>query len=573
MPELDLWRPGARYLGLVAAGSKDTGPSGSLRRAKGVHRIYDGVLRSRPGSTAHANSTEFARHPVVFAGNLHYVKNTDFYRLGAIINAGLSGTELHYTKMPVNVAQVDYLFVTGASPMFKVAPDGTVSDWGIQAPNVALGAADSGAGTLVAGTYQYTVTFRNSTTTSRSNANLNSVSVTVGANRQVTLSNLPISADPQVDSREVYRTTAGGTILFLLATIANNTATTYIDTGGAALSAFQLQTDNLPPGEGIGGVVYGDAEGPFAGRMWWCRRSVTNTNIYFSPIGRPESVAGFLTVSTTDEATVKLVIWNGLWLFTTKGIRQIVSTTAQPLEVRGAPGIADASATQGWKFVQPTSAGIIYLAADGPRIFDGSVSRLLSRQALGIFFRDPALAEGDLGTTVFSESTFARDEYILGNRSTGLAFNVQEQTWRSLGVPVEGLTYDTQSDTVYVTTAGAGGKILQFEEDAQTTDDGDAIPFEVEYPHQRVDTVGRGLWQFIRLDIDTNGRNVTPALILDGTVVSLATISATGRTKIEIPVLRIGRVLGLRLTAANTTGQITIYGAAIEVYVPAKRRP
>lgn len=573
MPELDLWKPGVRYLGLVAAGSKDTGPSGSLRRAKGVHRIYDGVLRSRPGSTVHANSTDFAKHPIVFAGNLHFVKNLDFYRLGSIIRSGLTGNELTYAKMPVNVAQVDYLFVTGTSPMFKVAPDGTASDWGIQRPNVTLGAADSGAGTLDAGTYQYTVTFRNSVTTSRSNANPNNVSITVGANRQVTLSNIPISSDPQVDSREVYRTTAGGTILFLLATIANNTATTYIDTGGLALSAFQLQTDNLPPGEGIGGVTYGDAVGPFAGRMWWCRRSALNANVYFSPIGRPESVAGFLTVSTTDEATVKLVIWNGLWLFTTKGIRQIVSTTAQPLEVRGAPGVAAAATNLGWKFVQPTSAGIIYLAADGPRIFDGSVSRLLSRQALGIFFRDPALAEGDLGTTIFAESTFARDEYILSNLTTALAFNVQEQTWRSVGLPANGLTYDTQSDTVYLTTSGAGGKILKFEEDGEVTDDGVAIPFEVEFPHQRVDTVGRGLWQFIRLDIDTNGRNVTPALILDGTVVSLATISATGRTKIEIPVLRIGRVLGLRLTAASTTGQITIYGAAVEVYVPAKRRP
>lgn len=566
MPELELWKPGAKYLGLVVAGSGDTPPSGSLRRCLGLHRIYDGVLRSRPGSEAHANSTSGVSFPVVFDGNLYYVKGGDLYRNGSVIKSSLSGTSLIYAKMPVNIGKVDYLFVAGTDPMIKVATDGTVTNWGIDAPSTNPSAADGGAGSLAAGTYQYMVVFRNSTTGSVSNSNPTAASVTVGASRQVSLTSIPVSSDTQVDSRQIYRTTAGGTVFFFLATIANNTATTYTDTGGTALSATQLQTDNLQPGEGISGVIYGDAVGPFLGRMWWTRRSVLPANIYYSPIGRPESVAGFVTVSTTDEAAVKLVIWNGLWVFTTRTIRQIVSPTAQPLEVRGAPGISNEST--GRFFVQPTPRGIIYLAADGPRIFDGSTSHLLSPQALGLYFRDATLTPEIPAGSGFLESTFAREEYILSNTSTAIAFNTREQTWRDLGIAARGLTYDHNTDTLYVATFGGSGKILKFEQDAETDDDGDSIPFEVEFPHSRVGSVTRGLVQFIRLDIDTEQRDVTPAILLDGTTTSLTAISTNGRATVEIPVLKIGRVIGLRLTGADAAGQITLYGATVEVYVP-----
>lgn len=568
MPDVELWKPGIKYLGIVAAGGKDTAPPGSLRRAIGVHRIYDGILRSRPGSDAHANSTSNVSRPVVFDGNLYYVKSSNLYRNGSVISAtGLYG-EVLYARMPVNIGKVDYLFVASASPMVKVSTAGVVTNWGIIAPTTNLSAADGGAGSLGAGTYRYLVVYGNSATGSISNSNPGAASVTIGASRQVSLTSIPVSPDSQVDERRIYRTTAGGSLFFYLATIGNNTATTYTDTGGTALSATALQTDNTPVEAG-GGVSFGDAVGPFAGRMWLARRSALPADIYFSPIGRPESLAGSLTISTTDEAVVKLVIWNGLWAFTTRTIRQIVSTTAQPLEVRGAPGIPNE--ITGRFFVQPTPQGIIYISADGPRIFDGSTSRLLSRQALGLFFRDAALTPEMNAGAGFLESTFARDEYILSNAGTAIAFNVQEQTWRDLGIAARGLTYDFNTDTVYVTTFGASGKILKFEQDDETTDDGASIPFDVEFPSLRPSIITRGLVQFIRFDIDTEERNVTPKIILDGTETSLTAFSTNGRTKVEIPVLKIGRVIGVRLTAADAEGQITLYGASIEVYVPKGR--
>lgn len=568
MPEIDLWKPGIKYLGLVVAGGKDTAPPGSLRRNTGIHRIYDGVLRSRPGSEAHANSTNGATRPVVFDGNLYYIKSGNLYRNGSAIDSSGVYGEVSYARMPVNIGKVDYLFVAGVSPMVKVSAAGVVSNWGIKAPTSNFSAADGGAGSLAAGTYLYHVVYGNSTTNSISNSNPSSVSVTVGATRQVSLTNIPISPDSQVDQRRIYRTTAGGSLFFFLATIANNTATTYTDTGGTALSATQLQTDNTPVEAGTG-VIFGDAVGPFAGRMWFARHSAFLADIYFSPIGRPESLGGSLTVSTTDEAVVKLVIWNGLWAFTTRTIRQIVSTTAAPLEVRGAPGIPNEST--GRHFVQATPQGIIYIAADGPRIFDGSTSRLLSRQALGLFFRDAALTPELNAGAGFLESTFARDEYILSNASTAIAFNVQEQTWRDLGLAARGLAYDFNTDTVYVTTFGASGKILKFEKDDETDDDGDSIPFDVEFPSLRPHIYTRGLVQFLRFDIDTDERDVTPKIILDGTETSLTTFNTNGRTKVEIPVLKIGRVIGVRLTGADEAGQITLYGASIEVYVPKGR--
>jgi uncharacterized phiE125 gp8 family phage protein len=89
--------------------------------------------------------------------------------------------------------------------------------------------ASPAAGNVNAGAHRYLSTFV--TADGETEAGIPSSVVTVadaGVNGQVSLTGIPLGG-AAVTSRKIYRTTAGGTAYYLLATIANNTATTYTD--------------------------------------------------------------------------------------------------------------------------------------------------------------------------------------------------------------------------------------------------------------------------------------------------------------------------------------------------------
>lgn len=79
-------------------------------------------------------------------------------------------------------------------------------------------------------TLQYLVTFGNSTTGNDSNPCDAPVQVPGVAEQPVLLSNIPVSTDPQVSNRKLWRTSEGGGTFFYLDTIYDNTTTTYEDT-------------------------------------------------------------------------------------------------------------------------------------------------------------------------------------------------------------------------------------------------------------------------------------------------------------------------------------------------------
>ena len=103
----------------------------------------------------------------------------------------------------------------------------------------ALGA---GPAALLGGSeYQYYITYGNNLTGSDSNPNgmetLGDGTVSVPnpaivggvALQAVNVSNIPTSSDPQVGNRKVWRTSAGGAIPFYVATIPNNSSTSFTD--------------------------------------------------------------------------------------------------------------------------------------------------------------------------------------------------------------------------------------------------------------------------------------------------------------------------------------------------------
>lgn len=85
------------------------------------------------------------------------------------------------------------------------------------------------AGALSIGDYTYYVEYVNAAGVNSVPSPISNTITTVPASQQINLTAIPVSPDPLVVQRKIYRTIAGGGIYYLLTTIADNVTTTYND--------------------------------------------------------------------------------------------------------------------------------------------------------------------------------------------------------------------------------------------------------------------------------------------------------------------------------------------------------
>lgn len=150
-------------------------------------------------------------------------------------------------EVPGFVVLGDQLYIcNGFTPNLRY--DGqTLYRMGITPPPTAPSASIDGSGVLT-GAYKYRVTFYNADTGQESNPSPVSNTLTLSSQR-VLLSQLPISADPQVTARRIYRTTANGEVLLFLAQIDDNLTTTFADNNGDGQLDFAIEEfrNSVPP--------------------------------------------------------------------------------------------------------------------------------------------------------------------------------------------------------------------------------------------------------------------------------------------------------------------------------------
>jgi hypothetical protein len=98
-------------------------------------------------------------------------------------------------------------------------------------------------------------------------------------NQKVTLSAIPTSSDAQVTQRKIYRTRSGGVAYYHLATINNNTTTSFVDNFTDAALGLTLAEDNdVPPN--------GKASAVFDNRLWILDDD--ENILYFSKDAKPD---------------------------------------------------------------------------------------------------------------------------------------------------------------------------------------------------------------------------------------------------------------------------------------------
>lgn len=551
--------------GLWIVAGKETTVKGFLRRAKGMNALRTPSLRSRWGGAEFytlANVVDlFVYAPT--ANMLHLTSGGTVYNNTTSVKTGYGGTYFICVIMPPQPgidAQIFVLDWSGSGAPFKMTIGGTVTNWGIVAPTGNPLPADNGAGAMGAGTYRYLITFLNHNTGSRSNPNPTANSVTIGASRQVQLTNIPVSSDSQVTRREIYRTSANGARFFRIGTINDNTTTTFndniVDTS-SSISSFEIQFDNIPPpSDATDAWAHGQ-------QMWWCADGTGRA--YYSPPGRPESLRGFIEVGIGGslEDCRKGISWGGAnWVFTTTRLFRIEGD-AEPyvaVPVTGVPG------TQHDKSVAATPYGIVYLANDGLRLFDGSRSRLIGLDSIGLIFRGEG-AEGlnPIDESVHPRGMYIRDEYWLLTDEQTLAIDLRDYSWRQIDKVFDGIGYEPEFGKVF---ASFGGKTYSFEDGGTYTDGvSGAIDIEWEFGAALTDIAHNGVVQRIFLDINTLSSNLTVTVITDNTTTSLGTITTTPgntRTLIELPVGLPARLFGVRLSG-SVNSRIELYGIAIDV--------
>lgn len=215
----------------------------------------------------------------------------------------VDGTTFTSSDEPWSFSQYkDIIYATRKDVTDLIRCDGaTIGSAGIAAPSTAPTISQGGAGNLDAGDYIAVVTFYNSTTGAESDPSDVSATLTLGASKEINWTNIPVSTNPQVDSRRLYRTLVDQQgVYYLVDEISDNFTTTYTDNVIETALGVDASFDNgLPPT----GLYY---NATWQERLW----ATDETDLFYSELTLPESFSAFsfLQISPDDGHKIKGIL-------------------------------------------------------------------------------------------------------------------------------------------------------------------------------------------------------------------------------------------------------------------------
>lgn len=177
-----------------------------------------------------------------FGGTLYDYQSPSFVTIGSAQSIYTAGERVHAAEYE------NYIFFgNGNNTPYKYGGDGdTFTRHGIPAPTSTMSVATASTGSALTGDYQYKVTYVNSNLVE---SDVGPVTATFTASSENALiTSIPVA--PQsfgVNQRYLYRTVSSGTAFLRLATIADNTTTTYEDAISDANLGAAAPTDQGEP--------------------------------------------------------------------------------------------------------------------------------------------------------------------------------------------------------------------------------------------------------------------------------------------------------------------------------------
>lgn len=433
-------------------------------------------------------------------------------------------------------------------------------------------------GTGMQGDYTYRRTFLNSDTGHRSNANTSGPVIVKDVPRTgVRLSGLDPSPDPQVKEQEIWRSVGNGSVWFRLPQPRNIHTDTFDDHTADfhamhdlkdpnrpfVLSNEELPFDNVQPEKGFSHVA-----GPHLGQLFWTRDTASGHDgrWYFSPIGRLESVAGFLELGSHTDPMQATVIWNGTVYACS--IEQWWEMQGQGAQWVGRP-VFGVPGTRYPFTVVATPYGIPYLAEDGVRLFNGNSSALVGADRVLVRFRGevtdalappfPSPADNDPELVA---AAFHNDEYFLTDGQSTLAVDLRTGAWREVGVPFSALYREAEGsmgvDNLLV--VGVEHVVLSWEQPGRVTDNGNPIPFVIATPALVPDAgIVATVSQRLYVDCNTRGQ------ILFATIYETDDVSALQGGPFPVQTGQGRETVEIALGAPIGAGYVTIMGNLVNV--------
>jgi len=284
----DMYKMQGWYTPELAAISKRKGfqkLNSTILQETGVNASFTGIFEYVPSSgTSKKVATTTAGlyvydTPAANEWNAISLTNAGGARTGTVDN--LYDSAIFYDQMYIGGGAT-----TDGNLRFD-ANNATPAVWnmGIAAPvtTTTAGAASAG-GSLSIGTYKYKITYENVFGEESNPSVASNAITTAGGNKTIPLTAIPVSPDAQTTKRNIYRTFVDGGVYSYLATIADNSTTTFTDTFAdtTLLDAVEEFAFGVPPHfsmiEMYKGVAFMSGDPSYLSR------------IYFSYQGRPASV-------------------------------------------------------------------------------------------------------------------------------------------------------------------------------------------------------------------------------------------------------------------------------------------
>jgi len=248
-----------------------------------------------------------------YNGNLYAAKYMEVYKREVTSNeyTNVYYTEKTITEPPPKVVFEDRLLIGGEQDGVALEGESTYK-LGIEAPETAPSVAIGESGNLT-GDYQYVVTFyRSGNYPCESNPSPAS-DVVSPSGQKVNLTDIPISPDPKVNARRIYRTTAGGAIFYWLADIEDNSTTTFEDDYHDDELGDEVSYDRYPPPQGKYYEVWDN-------RLWIAGNNQYPNMLYFTNTGTAEEMAStnFLAIKRRESDVITQIKAFGDYLYVWK---------------------------------------------------------------------------------------------------------------------------------------------------------------------------------------------------------------------------------------------------------------
>lgn len=337
----------------------------------------------------------------------------------------------------------------------------TVTNWGIAPPASAPTVADGGAGVLNFAGYQYRVTFgvtSGGISIQESSPGPSSTVISL-VNRQAALSNIPVSSDPQVNQRNVYRLDSAGQYR-LVGVISDNTTTTATDNVADGSVTGQVLIARRDPPKNFYSIFY--HKDCLFGFGWASADPRTQSDLVFSnptepwgfdyaskllPVG--ENSGTDIAVGGTSNSGIAL-------LFKTRTVFGCFGETPNDFYVQKLFDIGCVSAAS-----IVTAQGVTYwLSAEGAYSFDGGAPKYISARIKAFLETNRAQLSSAVG--------FYRDRcYFLSFETLGVTwmFDTTQDEWWKIGWATGVATFDpndTGNSAGAVVAGTAAGAIVQW---------------------------------------------------------------------------------------------------------------